>query len=288
MMWALLTGVIAGIGVDSRRLPALPFHIPLSVGLILMGTQVQPAVISSVGLSGVGLAFLVIGTTTLAFIAMARLGLLPARLAGLLALGMSGCGISAIAAAAQSDSKARASQVSISSLAVLVTGAVSLVLLPLSAGWIGLGGRTFGLLAGLTVANTAEAVAVAQTAGNESMGVAASVKLAVNALQGVAIAVYLWRFAPKSPGRLPMKIFGRVPVFVWGFVVLAVAAWLGGFSVSERSSLGNLTSWAFFIALVGVGFQTRLQVLRRIGIRPLFLASLVWLGVTALIILALS
>ncbi|MDC1143196.1 putative sulfate exporter family transporter, partial [Planctomycetota bacterium] len=133
----------------------------------------------------------------------------------------------------------------------------------------------------------AEAVAVAQTAGFEALGVAASVKLVVNALQGIPIALYLWRFAPNTKGHVATRILVRVPVFVWGFSALAIAAWLGGFSANERGSLGNLTSWAFFVALVGVGFQTRLQVLRRVGLRPLMLATLVWLGVSALVLLAL-
>lgn len=288
ILWALLTGVIAGIGVDARKLPALPFQIPLTVGLILMGAQVQPSVLNAIGLQGFGLLIIVLIGTFLVYLMLSRLGLLPARLAGLLALGMCGCGISAITAAGQSDSKAGATQQSLASLAVLITGAASLVLLPLLAGWFEFDARTYGLVAGLTVANTAEAVAVAQIAGPEALGIAASVKLVVNALQGIPIMAYLWRFAPSNGGNLPARVFGRVPIFVWGFAAVAVLAWLGGFDVAERSSLGNLTSWAFFIALVGVGFQTRLQVLRRVGVRPLLLATLVWLGVTALIILALN
>ncbi|MCA8917130.1 MAG: putative sulfate exporter family transporter, partial [Planctomycetes bacterium] len=71
-------------------------------------------------------------------------------------------------------------------------------------------------------------------------------------------------------------LVGRVPYFVWGFVAVAIAGALGAFSPVERAQLGHITRYAFFIALVGVGFRTRLDVVRRIGVRPVVIGVGLW------------
>lgn len=276
-VFALGFGVLAGSGsVGVRRaLPALPYQLPLTVGLILMGAQLDPNLVHVIGPEGLlGVAFVWVGVAA-AFWLLAKSGWVPPRLAGLLTLGLIGCGVSAVIGAAQHDRKAAGIQTTYATLAILVSGALALLVYPVVGRLLGLDAHEFGLLAGLTIANSAEAVATASIHSNEALGVAAGLKLIVNALQGLPILGYLWFFTPKREhahgAAIPRLLISRVPYFVWGFAAVGVAAALGAFSAGEREQLGQLTRLAFFVALVGVGFQTRLDVVRRVGVRPVLI-----------------
>jgi uncharacterized membrane protein YadS len=286
-VWALGFGMLAGAGAP--RTHALPYRLPLSVGLILLGAQLDPRLFVAIGWPGllaVGAVWIgVVGLLALA----ARSRLLTPRLAGLFALGLIGCGVSAIAAATQPDRRAAGVPAVYATLAVLVTGAAGLLVYPAVANALGLDATQFGTLAGLTIANSAESITTAALHSDAAMGTAAAYKLIVNALQGVPIVVYLWLFAPNQRRAhglgLPRLVLLRVPFFVWGFAAVAVAGLLGAFSVGERAQLGHMTRYAFFIALVGVGFRTRLDVVRRIGLRPVLIGLAVWAVSAAAVLL---
>ena len=289
-VWALGFGILAGMGsARVRAVPALPYQVPLTVGLILLGAQLDPSLFGRIGwagLTGVGAVWL--GVPLLLWVT-ARLGLLTPRLAGLLALGLIGCGVTAITGAAQSDRKAAGVSAVYATLVVLLTGAIGLVAYPALGEAVGLDASRFGAFAGITLANSAEAVATAALHSDGAMGIAAGYKLLVNALQGLPIVVYLWLFGPKverGQGTGAVRtIFQRVPYFVWGFAAVAVASALGAFTADERVQLAHLTRYAFFIALVGVGFRTRLDVIRRIGVRPVLIGVVVWALVAAGVLL---
>lgn len=293
-VFALGFGVLAGSGsVGVRRsLPALPYQLPLTVGLILMGAQLDLNLVHVIGLEGLlAVAFVWLGVTAV-FWLLAKTGWVPPRLAGLLTLGLIGCGVSAVVGAAQHDRKAAGIQTTYATLAILVSGAVALLVYPVAGRYFGLEAHEFGLLAGLTIANSAEAVATASIHSDEALGVAAGLKLVVNAVQGLPILVYLWFFTPKREhthgvGVLRL-IVSRVPYFVWGFAAVGVAAALGAFSPVERQQIGQLTRLAFFVALVGVGFQTRLDVVRRVGVRPVLIGTLVWAAAAGAVLLWLQ
>lgn len=294
LVWALGFGVLAGTGSSGarRRLPALPYYLPLTVGLILMGAQIDPNILAVVGWQGfVAVGALWLGMT-FAFWAIARVGLLPSRLAGLFTLGLIGCGVSAIVGAAQEDRKAEGTPAVYATLAVLVSGGIGLIVFPFIGDALGMDASEFGTFAGIAIANSAEAVAAAAVHSDAALGTAAAFKLLVNALQGVPILIYLLIFTPRIKHargwQVPKALVSRVPYFVWGFAAVAVAAGLGAFDPSERESLGKLTRLAFFIALVGVGFKTRLDVIRRIGFRPILIGVVVWAAASAAVLIWLK
>ncbi|MCB9895706.1 MAG: putative sulfate exporter family transporter [Planctomycetes bacterium] len=280
-VWALGFGILAGSGsARAHTVPALPYHLPLTVGLILLGAQLDPRLFSLIGWQGalaVGAFWL--GVAGVLWI-VSRTGLLTPRLAGLFALGLIGCGVTAITGAAQTDRKAAGVPAVYATLVVLVSGAIGLLVYPVIGSALGLDAAAFGTFAGITLANSAESVATAALHGDEAMGVAAGYKLLVNALQGVPILLYLWVFAPKSElahgAGAVRTLVARIPYFVWGFAAVAIAGALGAFTADERVQLGHLTRYAFFIALVGVGFRTRLDVIRRIGVRPVLVGVALW------------
>lgn len=287
VVWALLYGVLAGATQARSGLRSLPYEGPLTVGITLMGTQVQVAALRVFGWHSTVSVLLPVAVLVVALWAAARAGLLPRRLAGLFGLGLVGFGVSALAAAAQRDSKVGGTPLVLATAVVLLTGALALVTLPLLGRWLGLDATQFGVLAGACIANNAEALATGAAHSAEALVVAGALKVAVNALEGLAVVGYLWWFgqpASRESGPLPRISLPALPAYVPGFVVAAGLSLAGWISDGERQSLGNLTNWAFFLALVGVGFRTRLDVLRRVGGRPVLVGILAWLAATAALV----
>ncbi|MCC6465696.1 MAG: putative sulfate exporter family transporter [Planctomycetes bacterium] len=287
VVWALLYGVLAGATQARSGLRSLPYEGPLTVGITLMGTQVQLEVLRALGWHS--LASLLLPVLVLAALLWAAVaaGLLPRRLAGLFGLGLFGFGVSALAAAAQRDSKSGGTPLVLATAAVLLTGALALLVLPLAGAWLGLDAAQFGLLAGSGIANNAEALATGAAHSPQALVLTGALKVAVNAFEGLAVVGYVWWFgrpSSRASGPLPRLSLPALPAYVPGFVVAAGLSLAGWISAAERQSLGNLTNWAFFLALVGVGFRTRLDVLRRVGGRPVLVGIVAWLAATAALV----
>jgi uncharacterized membrane protein YadS len=288
VVWALIFGVLAGHGARSagRKNLELPYEVPLTAGFVMMGAEVTPGVFALVGWRGLlGVALLwamVVG----GFAVAARLRLLPARLAGLFALGLSGCGVSAVVTVAQRDRTIEGTPQTVATLVILLSGALALVSYPFIGDALGLDAATFGTFTGLTVANNAEAIATASTREDPSLMLGAAYKVVVNAFEGLAVLLYLWLFASRPQGAQGALKLGlpKIPGFVVGFAAVGIASLLGAFSEADRAALSGLTKWAFFIALVGVGFRTRLDQLGKAW-KPTLVGLVLWAGTSALVLL---
>lgn len=278
VIWALGFGMLAGLEARKHRLRLLlPHELPLMLGFVLMGAQVERDVFRQIGTEGLGLLAAWVVVTLLLFWLAARLRLLPRKLAGLFALGMAGFGVSAIAAAGSRDPALSGTPQTMATLLVLLTGAIGLVVYPLVQPWLGLSEAGFAALAAVSIANNAEAIATAGTIGAGAALCAAALKVAINSLEGVALVAFLRKQLPRGRTRRWHDAIPRVPGYVLGFTLVATLSLAGVFDGTERASLANLTHWAFFIALAGVGFRTRLDLLARVGLRPLVAGLVIWL-----------
>lgn len=280
IVYALGLGMLAGLEARKHRVRvALPHQLPLMLGFVLMGAQVQQGVFHQVGLEGLGLLGVWVAATLLLFWAASRLRLLPRCVAALFALGQAGFGVSAVVAAGARDPGLAGTPQTLATLLILLTGAIGLVTYPFAAPWLGLDEAGFATLAAVSIANNAEAIATAGTMGAGAALGAAALKVAINAFEGVALVSFLRGRGADRGGR-PRRwhdAIPRIPGYVLGFSLVAGLSLAGAFDGTERASLANLTHWAFFIALAGVGFRTRLDLLARVGWRPLAVGIAIWL-----------
>ncbi len=290
----LLLSAVAGEAASRHRRAASidpPAEVPLALGMILLGAQLEGDVIAGIGVTGLvllGLHWAVVGGL---FHALGRVGVFSPRTAGLLATGLCGCGISAVTASARGDPRAPASARSLAVAASLLAGVVGFAAMPALTRVLGLDARQAARWAGLAMPTTAEAVLVAAAHSPEAFRLAGAWRFVVNALQGVPIVVYLSTFAPgpRRPGRgrarrVVGSIIKRLPAFTWGLAAFGGLALSGAFAPAEQARLGRLVNWAFLTALSGVGYRTRIRPLLEAGPRALFGALLGWaLGAAVLL-----
>lgn len=207
------------------------------------------------------------------------LGLVLARVFGLdrdcgrlIAAGTAICGGSAIAAVAPAIG-ARSEAVSMAMACVFVLNAVALYLFPVVGHALALTQHEFALWAALAIHDTSSVVGAAASYGDPALAEATVLKLA-RALWIVPLVVGFLIAARRESGRA-----GRItwPIFVALFV-LAAAARAG---LPALESLFDQLAWlarrGLVLVLFLIGSGLTLELLKRLGWRPMAFAVVLWL-----------
>jgi uncharacterized membrane protein YadS len=124
------------------------------------------------------------------------------------------------------------------------------------------------------VNDTSQVVATGLIYSQQAGEVATVVKLTRNLFMAPVIVVLSsWYFAREQAAggtRRGVSWKSAVPGFVLGFVGLAVLNSLGVFPAAVLDFLRSASAWLIVIALAGVGLETNLASLRKIGLRPFY------------------
>lgn len=234
---ALIVGILLGVawrsfaGAREEFAPGLQFAQTwlLRGGVMLLGLQLAVAHVVDFGPA---VLVVVLGSVAVTFAVTRCLGrrLGPAR-SLLLATGVSICGASAVAAVnavADGDEEDVATAVT----AVTVLGTAMIGLVPLVAWLCGLSDLDFGVVAGASVHEVGQVVAIGGAAGGLVLQVAVVIKLTRVVLLAplvIALGVRARRLVPA--GGVSREATGSrpplVPWFVTGFVVLVAVRALG-------------------------------------------------------------
>lgn len=264
---------------ESRRL--------LRVGIVLLGLRLSLGDLAGLGPRGL---VVVAVTVTATFFGTRwvgrRLGV-PDDLGLLVATGYSICGASAIAAM---DGVIGAEEEETAYAITLVTlcGTLSIFVLPLLAGPLGLEGEAFGSWVGSSVHDVGQVVATASHGSAGALAAAMVVKLTRVVLlaplvAGVAISR---RRASRPLLPLPSDRIGEplgaathppiLPLFVVGFLAAIVVRSTGVLPDGALDGAETVEKVVLTTALVGLGTGVRLGRMRRLGGRPLALGLLAW------------
>lgn len=232
---ALVVGIALGVvwrsfaGTRPEFAPGLRFARTwlLRAGVMLLGLQLAVAHVVHFGPAVLVVVFASVAVT---FAVTWRLGrrLGPSR-SLLLATGVSICGASAVAAVnAVADGDEEDVATAVTAVTVLGTAAIGVV--PLVAWLFGLSAQDFGVVAGASVHEVGQVVAIGGAAGGLVLQVAVVIKLArVVLLAPLVIGLGIRTRVPAN-GTGPVTTAARpplVPWFVTGFVVLVVVRALG-------------------------------------------------------------
>jgi len=269
---AVVVGAAVGntVGVPTVAEPGVGVHkLALETGIVLLGAAVAVDELVAAGPTVLGLVVCTVGFGLLLSEAVARLwfrldGVTPS----LLAAGASICGVSAVVAIGR-VLDARGATLTFVAATVLLFDAITLVAFPIAGEWLGLGGRTFGVWAGLSMFSTGPVAAAGFAHSPEAGQWATVTKLARNALLGgVAIGystLYAARSATDPEAR---RLWAEFPKFLIGFLLVAAVANAGLLSPAAIAAIAAVSDGLFLVAFVGLGLSIRLRELEAVGLAP--------------------
>ncbi|WP_435156069.1 YeiH family protein [Haladaptatus sp. DFWS20] len=293
----ILVGIVVGNTVGQPRWAKAGIRthkLWLEAGIVVMGASV--AFDRVVGAGPTILAFIV-GTVAVAIVTVELLARycfgITEKTGSLLAAGSSICGVSAVVAVAGSiDADER--QIAYAAGTVLLFDTLTLITYPTVGHTLGLSDRMFGIWAGLTMFSTGPVTAVGFTFSETAGEWAVLVKLARNALIGLAATGYALYYLRRSDSDgisagETSHLWRTFPKFVFGFLFLMILANIGIIDATHITSLEHASNWLFMLAFAGLGLELRLDELRSTGFEPIavVLVSFVIVSSTVLVLLSI-
>ena len=263
-----------GIAVGSRSL--------LRLGIVLLGFRLSVGEVVALGVPGLAVVAAVVAATFCGTRAVARRLGLPEDLGLLVATGYSICGASAIAAM---DGVVHAEEEETAYAIALVTlcGTLSILVLPVVAGWTGLSGEAFGTWVGGSVHDVGQVVATASQDGQAAVAAATVVKLTrVVLLAPLVAGVALRRRRARRvadgghgrrrgpPATPAAPVRDRLPRCHRGPLDRDPDRRRARRPGHASRSSCSPSPWS------GLGMGVRVDRLRRLGGRPLLLGLLAW------------
>jgi uncharacterized integral membrane protein (TIGR00698 family) len=304
---AIVLGMVVGNTVYPRiaaaSAPGVTFSKQnlLRLGIILYGLRLTFQDIGHVGLTGVVIDALVLGSTfSLSWFLGTRVFRLDRKTAMLIGAGSSICGAAAVMAA-EPVVRGKAEQVTVAVSTVVVFGTLAIFLYPamyhLNEHYhlISVSPSAYGIFAGSTIHEVAQVVAagnaISVDAGNTAV-IAKMVRVMMLAPFLVVLSAYLSRSndateITQKPGRIV------IPWFALGFVAVAGLNSLALLPRAVVDAAIDIDTVMLAMAMAALGLTTHISAIRNAGIKPLALAALLFawlicggsainLGVTAL------
>nr|WP_315242010.1 YeiH family protein [uncultured Albidiferax sp.] len=287
---AIVLGMLVGNTVYPRWADACGPGVHLAkqrllrLGVVLYGLRLTTQDIASVGLAGVLIDALVLGSTlSLAcWVGMRWLGL-DRNSAMLIGMGSAVCGAAAVMAT-EPVLRVRTEQVTVAVATVVVFGTLATLVYPLlytlnlQLQWVPGGAHGFGIYAGSTIHEVAQVVAAARAIGPEAADAAVIAKMVrVMMLAPVLLALSAWlprEGGREKPGQAPQRLM--VPWFALGFVGMVLFHSLQ-LLPAPVVAVGNQVDNALLaMAMAALGVSTQLGAIRQAGLRPLLLAGLLF------------
>jgi uncharacterized integral membrane protein (TIGR00698 family) len=315
VMLAMLLGLAIGslVRVPSWLEPGLRFAVKkvLRLGIILLGIRLTVFDVLQLGAAGLPIVVLCIASALLVTTRANRWLRLPDRLGTLIAVGTSICGVSAIVATGPAI-EAEDKEVAYAVAVVTIFGLMATVIYPFLANAIFSGDpHKVGLFLGTSVHDTSQVVGSAKVFADvfsapRALDVATVTKLVRNVFMVAVIPFMAFRYGRRTReagGDEKVGLSGLVPLFVVGFLFMAVARSVGDAGIRAGGSAfglwqgaewaetyGLVKTWAgnlLVVALAGVGLSTDFRAFRTLGIKPFLVGLSSALAVGAVSFLAI-
>ncbi|HEX7630382.1 MAG TPA: putative sulfate exporter family transporter, partial [Candidatus Methylomirabilis sp.] len=263
---AIILGIVIRnlIGVPDSCKPGTSFAVKriLRVGIALMGAQLSLGQVLKTGAAAVFVVAtcIVLAILVVRFISM-RMGMSD-RLGTLIGVGTSICGVSAIVATAPLI-ESREEETSLAVATITVFGLVAVLVYPLLGHLWQLSDTFFGTWAGTAVNDTSQVVATGLIYSQKAGEIATVVKLTRNLFMAPVIVGLSWFYLKKRQAEggaagegKRLRLHQAVPLFVLGFVGMAILNSLGAFAPDVRQGIQGVSQFLIVSALAGVGLET--------------------------------
>ena len=199
------------------------------------------------------------------------------KTAHLISCGTAICGGSAIAAIApviQSDEK----QTSVALGVIFILNSIALFLFPAIGHWLDLSQQDFGLWCAIAIHDTSSVVGAAYKYGPEALQIATTVKLA-RALWIIPIALLTSVLFKNKSSKV------KIPYFIGLFILAMLLNTYIPQTAIVAPYLVNLAKIGLTLTLFLIGAGLNFNVLKSVGLKPLFQGVLLWMfiGTAALL-----
>ena len=195
----------------------------------------------------------------------------------LISCGTAICGGSAIAAIApviKSDEK----QTSVALGVIFILNSIALFLFPAIGHWLELSQQEFGLWCAIAIHDTSSVVGAANKYGPEALQIATTVKLA-RALWIIPIALLTSVLFKNESSKV------KIPYFIGLFILAMLINTYIPQTALIAPSLVNIAKIGLTLTLFLIGAGLNFNVLKSVGLKPLFQGVLLWIfiGTAALL-----
>lgn len=317
VMLGILLGLIIGaiVPMPAALKSGLRFALKkvLRLGIIMLGIRLTIFDVFKLGAYGVPIVlFCIIG----ALFVTTRINKwlkLPERLGALIAVGTSICGVSAIVATGPAID-AEDEEVAYAVAVITIFGLLATLVYPYLTNLVFAGeALKVGLFLGTSVHDTSQVVGSAKVyadvfAAPLTLDTATVTKLVRNVFMAAVIPLMAFYYARKTQGNASgrkVHFFKLLPLFVVGFLIMAVIRSVGDASVNAGGNAFGLwdagtwkdiysfiKTWAghfLVVALAGVGLSTDFRTFKGLGIKPFFvgLGAALVVGVISFVAISL-
>ena len=291
LLYALLIGMaFYFLSVDGAAKDGIAFtgRSILRLGVALLGVRISTAQIASLGWLPIALMIVGVVATIAAGWHFSRT-LRLSREQGILTGGaVAICGASAAMAISavlpKHENSERDTLLTVISVTVMST--VAMVLYPLLVRALGFDDRAAGILLGGTIHDVAQVVGAGQLFSESAAVIATYVKLLRVAMLLPVVLVISAMLASRPAARVAARQ-PLLPMFLAGFVALAIANSLGAVPSHVSDVMAVASRWCLVAAIAALGMKTSLQELAKVGWRPLALVAGETLFLLALVLAGL-
>jgi len=298
VMLAILLGLIIGALLPLPKVlkPGFSFAVKkvLRLGIIMLGIRLTIFDVFRLGAFGVPIVLFCILGALFFTTRINKWVRLPERLGTLIAVGTSICGVSAIVATGPAID-AEEEEVAYAVAVITIFGLLATLVYPYAANLIFAGeALKVGLFLGTSVHDTSQVVGSAKVYADVfgaplALDVATVTKLVRNVFMAVVIPFMAFYYARKTRGQgesagKKTSFVKLLPLFVVGFVVMAVVRSIGDVGINAGGNAFGLwddaawiaiysfvKTWAgnlLVVALAGVGLSTDFRAFKGLGIKP--------------------
>jgi uncharacterized integral membrane protein (TIGR00698 family) len=294
----LVLAIILGIGVGNivklphSFAPGIQFAAKrlLRIAVVLYGFNVSFQEIASVGIHALLIDIIVVASTLLVGFYLGRKYFkIDYHLALLISAGAAICGAAAVLAI-EEVIKSEPHKTTIAIATVVLFGTLSMFLYPLmqNAGLFGFSEAQFGLFAGASIHEVAQALVAGSNVSSNAGNIAVIVKMMRVLLLVPVLFIIAYLTSRYTTAKKRKRII--VPWFALGFVAVIAFNSLHLLSQSTVKSINQFDLILLTMAMGAIGLETKLAKMKQVGIKPFYLAVTLfaWLLTSVYLMVSMS
>jgi uncharacterized integral membrane protein (TIGR00698 family) len=281
---AIIIGLIVGnsIKIPEVLKPGINFSLKkiLRIAIIFLGFRLTFQNVIDVGLEGIIIDTIMLTTTFLlgVYVSKKVFGL-DEQTSYMLASGSSICGASAVLATAPIV-KGQMHQAAMAVATVTIFGTISMFLYPAvyKAGLLlGMDDALYGIYAGATVHEVAQAVAAGFAVSDIAANTATISKLTRVIMLAPLLIVLSFFFAKKHATHGVNLREIPIPWFVFGFIAMIGINSMSVLDKTYVNIINQVDTFLLTMSMAALGIETNIEKMKKAGMKPIYAASVLFL-----------